>query len=498
MGNNVCPTGEMVENFDTGDQNARSETRAWRETKPSCSSSEAQRTSATAIQEGFSFLLIESCTNVPSSSSSSLLCDCRSPDIRCQPQVRAWASTVEGKLIGHEAEWPSRVNTRSPKWFSARPLGAPRLLGAQDAVLHMELRDGVQVVGRLQAPFVDLVSLRVITMAFNMLGSDCPPASVTFKVLDSWSFRMGFRTVYFVRHGESVWNAAQNKAKFHEMAAEFDHPLSSVGASQAERLRQRIAKGIAASSGADTAAVELSNPDVLYVSPLCRAIQTALIAFGPSQVKMNQEMVLMASARENQNFGGLDSMSRMRGAQIVRHAGESLKRVYPKQEDEHKLDNALSVWKQQAFDVQDAQEQWWCLGPMDTAKQIQTRVQDFMAQIMYAPHKTSIVVGHSHFFRSVFKACICEEFAERNSSLAEGITSKKLSNCGVARVTLDPTRGTDGRPIVAVQLVLDTLLEEDGRRTNIFCCSEPCHADGADENWPGQLSDPFPAERQTT
>lgn len=50
------------------------------------------------------------------------------------------------------------------------------------------------------------------------------------------------KTVYFVRHGESVWNRAQARADVITLVSDTDHPLNDAGKQQAEALQRKLAR----------------------------------------------------------------------------------------------------------------------------------------------------------------------------------------------------------------------------------------------------------------
>lgn len=50
------------------------------------------------------------------------------------------------------------------------------------------------------------------------------------------------KTVFFVRHGQSVWNKAQKDLNVLAMVSAFDHPLNAVGRQQAEALQLKLSE----------------------------------------------------------------------------------------------------------------------------------------------------------------------------------------------------------------------------------------------------------------
>lgn len=290
----------------------------------------------------------------------------------------------------------------------------------------------------------------------------------TFQVLSA-STVLKPRVVYFVRHAESLWNQAQGKGDVQAMAKTTDHSLSTGGRDSSLQLCERVKQGLAKG---DQHAKDLVHAEALYVSPLTRAIQTAMIAFGQhwADLRPPGEVMLMGSAREKQNFGGLDSMSDKKGREILNHTFHELREMFEDMPDEQaKIDAAFRKLK---WDVQDAEEEWWCPRNSDTSEELDLRLKDLMSQLLYTPHATSVVVGHSHFFRAVYKGFLSKEFKEKNPDFARKLQKEKMDNCGVIRIELDPRRDLLDGPITNAELVLNSRMIADGGGM-MACCTAP-------------------------
>jgi len=103
--------------------------------------------------------------------------------------------------------------------------------------------------------------------------------------------------------------------------------------------------------------------------------------------------------------------------------------------------------------VQEVQEQWWHADSKESMTQLDQRLDDFMAQLLYTPHHSVVVVGHSHFFREVFRRYLSEDFCRRRPGFVKQLQHRKLMNCGVARLEMDPSL-PDGLAIDDVELGL--------------------------------------------
>jgi len=128
--------------------------------------------------------------------------------------------------------------------------------------------------------------------------------------------------VVFVRHGQSQWNFAQKNWHLWDMARRKDHPLSSEGRSQCEELRYKINQ------------TEFPPVEVIFSSPLARAIETAILVF-PDHLRgrvagksRRLSLVLLPNAREKLNIGGRDSESSTMGRECVNGAFTELEELY--------------------------------------------------------------------------------------------------------------------------------------------------------------------------
>lgn len=129
-------------------------------------------------------------------------------------------------------------------------------------------------------------------------------------------------TLFFVRHGESLWNEAQEGMDVYGMLSQVDHPLNLTGIKQCAELQGRIAMEVSnasETSGAPSAvpAIGVKNwlaAQAIYASPLRRAAQTCLIALKGHPALRRQAvaeegsaqgvpLTLISSAREIKKLG---------------------------------------------------------------------------------------------------------------------------------------------------------------------------------------------------
>mmetsp|Transcript_53033 Transcript_53033/g.118999 ORF Transcript_53033/g.118999 Transcript_53033/m.118999 type:complete len:165 (-) Transcript_53033:341-835(-) len=98
----------------------------------------------------------------------------------------------------------------------------------------------------------------------------------------------------------------------------------------------------------------------------------------------------------------------------------------------------------------ETERQWWSapLFPRgESDEHLHARVEATMAALHASPAAVLIVVGHSHFFRAMFAACLHPDLARSSPSLAHRLCKAKVPNCGVVCGELDFRQSP--QPIVA-------------------------------------------------
>lgn len=202
------------------------------------------------------------------------------------------------------------------------------------------------------------------------------------------------KTVYFIRHGESEYNAFKSRKSTWFTCRcwcccdpqFFDPRLSAKGAQQVEELKAEV----------DRKSLHTSV-ELVYVSPLTRAIETCCGTFiAPSR----PPIIVTELISEVMDTTG----------DIGRHPAELSKEFVD-----------LSFEK--------LPEAWWFhdpeRGPLTAIKEpasyLKQRQDRFLAELASRPEQTIAVVGHSAFIKSITSS------------------SSKLPNCGVMKATFNVT-----------------------------------------------------------
>jgi len=268
------------------------------------------------------------------------------------------------------------------------------------------------------------------------------------------------KTFFVIRHGQSVWNAAQDGGRVHEMV-DTDHPLSRLGIQQCLEFSMawkqaqedlEVAAGKGANStgaitedGVETPAVgdgasskdwglikDFLNADVAISSPLIRAVQTAWIGLKGHPTLKRHGLVLSTAIREHKRtVGGLDTMSNATGDEIAARAEECL--VKELGEEARGLTPVVNPG--------DTTGRWWTPAHRaETDLEYRARFHETWCDLKYRDFNSAILTGHSLFFRELFKRYLAQDFVMSNPSLAEELQKKKLMNAGCVAITVDFSR----------------------------------------------------------
>ena len=375
--------------------------------------------------------------------------------------VEAALMSATGTAL-RKVKWPVKWDCNNPIWNSSRELGKPTA-GCKLVLSIYDHDEGplakASLIGTASVKLSELVigaaptTLPVVLKGKGKKGST---PQITIKRLHA-EVAPPRKTIYLIRHGESVWNAAQANRDVVGMLSAVDHPLNANGRAQAEKLAERIAEG-----GAD--ADEFLRAQLVVCSPLTRAIQTCLVGVAPllgthgtGSDRPRGHVLLNPNAREKRNFGGKDSSGQWFGKAIVDGIGRAMRELYPAAAEADGAGRAERLL-QVDFDLELVQMQWW-LGSKEAEEQVVERTAELLAQLRYCESTSIVVVGHSHYFRELFRSFMDASTVQQGSGMPDlqDLQQKKLMNCGVAAVDFDWALG-DEKPIRGVRLLFGTEL----------------------------------------
>jgi hypothetical protein len=166
------------------------------------------------------------------------------------------------------------------------------------------------------------------------------------------------KTVYFIRHGESKWNKSQSSHNVKGMLQEYDHGLSDKGCAEAEEL---AALTVSAEHATDPDCKRFMALEKVFVSPLTRAIQTAMLGLQHVPEMKERGVECLRDAREIKKVGGIDSCGTATGPQILQRVASEMAVLEWSQRKCHKADSGRGVPVKTVYglDPNDALNHWW-------------------------------------------------------------------------------------------------------------------------------------------
>ena len=244
-----------------------------------------------------------------------------------------------------------------------------------------------------------------------------------------------------------------------------DHPLTVVGAQQAQGLRERwnaVTGGLKNPAGKGGKKDEetrlgqwLAAGEVLS-SPHTRAVQTAILGLSGHPRVESDGVHLLPSVREVKGVGGIDNIGAAMGVdRIELHARQELHRL-EEEDGSGSLSgtaNQKCVFGEPAYDLSHGLDERWWNRTWESEADVQLRLTEFLKYVQAHESKSLIVVGHSMFFQALMRrfgghGILC---ADPNLPLDPGtdLAREKLPNAGC--VALDIEFESDGPIIVTAE-----------------------------------------------
>ena len=262
------------------------------------------------------------------------------------------------------------------------------------------------------------------------------------------------KTVFFIRHGESRWNSAQRNKNVLQLVARRDHPLTATGYAQVIALAAAV--GAASGAGAplsteQTSAVSnlpalaaIGEAQVVWASPLTRALQTALVGLAPLLTRDGgPQLLLKPVVRERKKLFGKDTLGVARGVACGERALGELRRLGMTDADADAVRGVLA-----RSDASETSARWWTR-TRERRVDVERRADALLAALKASPHETIVVVGHSLLLRVVFQRCQCA------APPAASLQTSKLPNCGVACCTIAFDGGDEAGATISSAAVID-------------------------------------------
>jgi len=196
-----------------------------------------------------------------------------------------------------------------------------------------------------------------------------------------------------------------------------------------------------------SAAADIStlwSAEEVWVSPLTRTIQTALVALQGHPTLRNKGFTLVSDAREIKGIGGLDSIGVAKGADNIRSRveGEFLD-LYshkaalsddPMYTPARIVDSLLSP----KLDAGDALDEWWTSAfNKDKTEDVDVRLNELLNSIKFSQSSSLVLVSHSNLFRALLGRRVANTLRDRSPELCKEAADHKMRNCAVIRLEID-------------------------------------------------------------
>ena len=260
------------------------------------------------------------------------------------------------------------------------------------------------------------------------------------------------RTVYFVRHAESTWNAGNRRRNLFMLMRHVDHPLSTVGVGQAQALSAALqcslksADATGSQSMMDAALAPLGSAAEVWVSPATRCMQTVLLGLRPLLLRRSEQCAKAVGGaaafdkpmplrvrpflREVKG-AGWDNLGGARGAHIVERALRTL--PSPARRD------ATLARQSSLTRTEEASGRWWSPAwkVSEGRKSSGRRVQAMLHELDAQPSGVVVlVVSHSNFLRAALATHLVDpnmddDIDESKRTLTQRLRVQKLPNCAV-------------------------------------------------------------------
>jgi len=384
------------------------------------------------------------------------------------PYVKFWIEDTASStgFKGRKHRTLTRRGTDRPVWRSVREMG---ITPEQEDVLEVELWDDQSGSDTAMASVrIPIQDIDVRPKWFHMQPVDkeahYPGGAQGEDSMSGVCLRFvpgdppQRKTVYLIRHGESVWNQAQKDKNVGDML-DFDHPLNKTGIEQAQKLRQSWQEAAEAARGGAPGLEGgkldgFLEADAIYSSPLSRALQTALVGLKDLPVAEREGLTLWRSIREIKGIGGLDCVGEAVGVEIAHRSETCMAEVM----GPANAKNTMCV-----VDPGDAVSEWWTgVDDRDTTSSLNDRFIEVMNTLRYGAARAPILVGHSLFFKDFFKRFTGPAFERANKRLAADLQNRKISNAGCVAVDLEfnpnPTAGQASTPALRFCHITDAHL----------------------------------------
>lgn len=274
---------------------------------------------------------------------------------------------------------PARPGTTEPIW---RAFFSTGLLATSTHLLRVEVLDRGAVIAGCSVLVGQLrvtppTSIRLTLPQPDPAGRPRTDATLCLRRVVP---RFRRKVLYLVRAAQSRHvQAVQSKDP--RLANAIDHPLSLEGVQEARELHRLWALPLDSDCR-----LEMMKVDLVMSSPLTRALQTAVVAFGGLPAVAKRNIFLLSLAREVQARGGHDTRGTKVGPALLKKAMTELREVVGEEAAHY---NAVKI------DSFDCFSQWWSESDKEEGEaETSLRLQQLRSLFHGLKFHTGLLVTH--------------------------------------------------------------------------------------------------------
>eukprot|EP00924_Labyrinthula_sp_SR-Ha-C_P008949 augustus_masked-scaffold_2-processed-gene-7.11-mRNA-1 protein AED:0.82 eAED:0.85 QI:0/-1/0/1/-1/1/1/0/530 len=239
--------------------------------------------------------------------------------------------------------------------------------------------------------------------------------------------------LFFIRHGQSTWNQAQESGNLVGMMRQIDHPLNEVGFRQSQDFAEKVELlGRMSVNERSEAENKFLDAQRLFCSSLQRAVQTALVCLKSHTIfarDLEQGSIKVSPLlREIQNYGGLDSMGSAFGKEILKRVKETL----PAEISDEVLCKNIDKFCTKSVTG-------FTLKMKEKEKSIDKRIDELLNLLFFTNSESFILVGHSLFLKHFMQRLEngFEAHQGEENILLSHLQENKLGNLGCIHIRVN-------------------------------------------------------------
>jgi len=179
----------------------------------------------------------------------------------------------------------------------------------------------------------------------------------------------------------------------------------------------------------------LLRPEIVYVSPLTRAVQTAQLALLPL-LEAAGVVEVKANARQRRGLTNPNMSIGTVSGDAMRHRCVEKFRELAASEQGLCDEASLEQIEASELDTVEAEARWWS-DKTESERDFQARVAELVSQIRYSPHESLVLVTHDDVFHELLGRHTHTSAHVRQGPLLKQMTSGSVPSCQLLWCCMD-------------------------------------------------------------